>query len=232
MRSIHVIFSAALVALSLSAVACGGADEGATNADDTDSADYTAAKPVALTHADNKKTVHVKAGQKVALTLSQNASTGYMWMITDEGGLSKATQTTNPGDVHKPGSSGTDTFTWKTTGKSGKHTIKLILQRPWAELSPPADTFTVTLDIASSTPASKMCGGFAGIQCGATEFCSYTKIAACGAGDMSGTCQPLPDMCPMVIMPVCGCDGKTHNNSCEANRAHTSVASDGPCAHK
>lgn len=232
MRPIHFMFSAALVALSLSAVACGGADEGQNAADDSNSADVTAAKPVMLTHANDEKTVHVTAGQKVELTLSQNASTGYMWMITDEGGLNKATQTTTPGDVHRPGSSGTDTFTWKTTGKSGKHTIKLILQRPWAELSPPADTFTVTLDIAASAPASKMCGGFAGIQCGATEFCSYTKVAACGAGDMSGTCQPLPDLCPMVVMPVCGCDGKTYNNYCEANRGHVSVASDGPCAHK
>jgi predicted secreted protein len=232
MRSLHVLFSAALVALSLSSVACGGADEGNTS-DDTESADVTASKTVKLSVADNKKTVHLNAGQKVALTLSQNASTGYMWMVTDDGGLGDAAQVTTPGDSHKPGSSGTDTFTWKTTGLSGTHKLTLIYQRPWAETSPPAETFTVTLKIAAAAPPPPaMCGGFAGLTCPATQFCSYTKAAACGAGDQSGTCQPLPDLCPALVMPVCGCDGKTYNNSCEANRAHTSVVASGPCAHK
>ena len=233
MRPMHFFFSAALVALSFSSVACGGAADESTPADDTNSADVTASKTVKLTVADDKKTVHVTAGQKVALTLSQNASTGYMWMVSNDGGLGDAVETTTPGDTHKPGSSGTDTFTWKTAGKSGAHKLTLIYQRPWAETTPPAETFTVTINVAGATPPPPaMCGGFRGATCPATEFCSYAKSAMCGAGDQSGLCQPLPDVCPMIVMPVCGCDGKTYNNSCEANRGHVSVASDGPCAHK
>jgi hypothetical protein len=39
----------------------------------------------------------------------------------------------------------------------------------------------------------------------------------------------LPDGCPKNIQQVCGCDGKTYDNSCVANLAGVSVAADGPC---
>ncbi len=76
---------------------------------------------------------------------------------------------------------------------------------------------------------TRHCGGFAGLTCHANEFCDYTQAAQCGAGDQLGTCKALPQVCPHLVNPVCGCDGRTYNNSCEANRAGTSVASDGPC---
>jgi predicted secreted protein len=229
MRSAHVFFSAAFVALSLSTVACGGASDDATTQDATES-DVKGATPVTLTAKDDGTTVKVTEGQSVEITLTQNASTGYSWSVSDDGGLGTAKEKTTPGDVSRPGSSGTVTFTWKTTNKTGSFDLELIYQRPWAETSPPAETFHVTLDIsAKGGSTAKMCGGIAGITCGKGEFCSYTTKAACGAGDQSGTCTALPDMCPMIVMPVCGCDGKTYNNSCEANRGGVSVASSGPC---
>jgi predicted secreted protein len=229
MRSAHLFFAAAFAALSLSTVACGGASDASTQDDSTES-DVKTATPVKLTASDDGKTVKVTEGQSVEITLTQNASTGYSWSVSDDGGLGTAKEKTTPGDVSRPGSSGTATFTWKTTNKTGSFDLELIYQRPWAETSPPAQTFHVTLDIAAKGGStSAMCGGIAGIACGKGEFCSYTTKEACGAGDQSGTCTPLPDMCPALVMPVCGCDGKTYNNSCEANRGGVSVASSGPC---
>ncbi len=74
-----------------------------------------------------------------------------------------------------------------------------------------------------------MCGGFAGIQCPEKQFCSYPLSAKCGAGDMSGTCQPIPDLCTMEFAPVCGCDDKTYATACVAGRSGVSVAKQGAC---
>lgn len=73
--------------------------------------------------------------------------------------------------------------------------------------------------------------GKRGQTCGAGTYCAFSAKAACGIADQTGTCHAKPRLCPMVIMPVCGCDGKTYNNGCQANRAETSVHASGPCAH-
>lgn len=78
-------------------------------------------------------------------------------------------------------------------------------------------------------PAGQACGGLAGLQCGQGEFCDFAPGAMCGAADQLGTCTPNPEICATVIDPVCGCDGETHNNACEANRAGISVVSVGAC---
>jgi hypothetical protein len=77
-------------------------------------------------------------------------------------------------------------------------------------------------------PAPK-CGGFAGLTCSGSTFCSYAADAMCGAADQLGTCRPKPQACAEIFAPVCGCDGQTYSNACSANAAGTSVAKEGAC---
>lgn len=76
----------------------------------------------------------------------------------------------------------------------------------------------------------KACGARTGLGCNADQFCSWTAEGICGWADATGTCSFKPDACPMVFQPVCGCDGNTYGNACQAASAGMSVASNGECA--
>jgi hypothetical protein len=81
---------------------------------------------------------------------------------------------------------------------------------------------------AGSEP-ERSCGGLLGAQCQKGEFCDFPIEAMCGAADQTGICRAIPDVCFLVVAPVCGCDDKTYNNSCFAARAGVSVAKQGAC---
>ena len=50
------------------------------------------------------------------------------------------------------------------------------------------------------------------------------------AGKVKGTCQKAIDVCPANVAPVCGCDKKTYNNLCEAQKAGAVVEKGGACS--
>ena len=75
----------------------------------------------------------------------------------------------------------------------------------------------------------KTCGGLVGAACADGEFCNFPAEMVCGAADGQGTCTQKPMGCDKVLDPVCGCDGKSYGNACEANAAGVSVAAKGNC---
>jgi predicted secreted protein len=237
MRFVALVAVVGIAALSTaSIVACGGtsADEPTVSGEPaTDDGAAEEIKAAVIDESMNGKTVPVTLGKTFTIALSDNASTGYVWSVKSvDKSIGAPKESTVPGDSSRPGSSGIKKFTWSTKSPLdlvGKHTIVLLHSRAFG--SSPTSTFTVTIEIKDNKAAS-FCGGLIGKTCGtADSYCDYAIAASCGAGDQTGKCDAKPQFCPAVIIPVCGCDGKTYNNSCEANRSGVSVSKSGACAH-
>lgn len=79
------------------------------------------------------------------------------------------------------------------------------------------------------TDQGPICGTRGAQPCPANMFCNYQPGAACGETDHPGHCMVAPEMCPEIFQPVCGCDGKTHPNSCQAAAAKSGVRAAGEC---
>jgi hypothetical protein len=77
--------------------------------------------------------------------------------------------------------------------------------------------------------SGRACGSRALGPCPDGEFCDYPPSAICGAADAPGECRTPPAFCQSDFAPVCGCDGETYSNACEAASAGTSVSSEGEC---
>jgi hypothetical protein len=82
------------------------------------------------------------------------------------------------------------------------------------------------------TPGGTACGARAGDTCGKEEYCAYAPGALCGRADATGTCATKPEACILVYSPVCGCDGMTYGNDCEAAMAGVGVDHTGACGGK
>jgi hypothetical protein len=73
------------------------------------------------------------------------------------------------------------------------------------------------------------CGGPKSLPCGDKEWCNYSPDNLCGTQGMPGQCQKRPEVCTFDFTPVCGCDGITYANACQAHARGSSVAYPGTC---
>lgn len=64
--------------------------------------------------------------------------------------------------------------------------------------------------------------------CGSGSFCAFS-LGTCGRLEQASFCQTKPEACPEESLPVCGCDGVTYGNACEAFRAGVSVSFESAC---
>ena len=89
--------------------------------------------------------------------------------------------------------------------------------------------------LASLFLAVTACCVFTGLRCPDICFdddhCRAYLFCAKRVGDCAGIgkCMLRPQACPDVYDPVCGCDGLTHSNACDAAAAGVSIAYEGEC---
>lgn len=72
------------------------------------------------------------------------------------------------------------------------------------------------------------CGAFQGGGCDQGQYCNYPD-GTCKDEGARGVCVATPDVCIKILAPVCGCDGRTYSNSCEAAAAGVSIMARHAC---
>jgi hypothetical protein len=77
--------------------------------------------------------------------------------------------------------------------------------------------------------ASTACGSRGLGFCAEEQFCNFPLGADCGRSDAPGQCDSIPEVCPFIFNPVCGCDGETYSNDCIAHSAGVSIDYTGSC---
>lgn len=93
-----------------------------------------------------------------------------------------------------------------------------------------ATSTSSTTDPPTTTATTSECGGKKGLTCPPGMWCNYPPDTVCGCCDMTGTCEIEPQDCPFDCPGVCGCDGNTYCNECEAHQAGVEVDPSVSCA--
>jgi len=101
-------------------------------------------------------------------------------------------------------------------------------------VSPPATRSAEPAPLVKSgAQIGQPCGGSTNILCGDDAVCEYTRQELtiedlnCAPDNVRPRATPRP--CPDNYVPLCGCDGLTYGNHCEADMAGVSIRSGGSC---
>lgn len=81
----------------------------------------------------------------------------------------------------------------------------------------------------SAIPEGKPCGSLGLPRCPEGQFCNFPIGSNCGRTDLPGVCTVPPEICLRIYKPVCGCNGMTYGNECEAAGQMMSAERLGPC---
>jgi hypothetical protein len=87
------------------------------------------------------------------------------------------------------------------------------------------------IKVASGSQPPQACGGFTyppNPACPTGEFCEL-PAGTCWIADLPGICATVPEVCPLFVDPVCGCDGVTYGNDCERLQAEVALDHAGAC---
>lgn len=84
-------------------------------------------------------------------------------------------------------------------------------------------------DSGMGSDEDMICGGIAGLQCSNGNQVCIFPVNRCNVADNFGACMDRPEVCTFNFDPVCGCDGVTYSNSCNATAAGISIDSMGAC---